>query len=142
MLPVARGEFEPFVSLSNWLTDRVHSELGHFSMPSVNIRESEKEYTIEVAAPGMEKGDFNVDMHDGLLTIACERKSECESQGKEGESYLRREFNYAKFSKQFTLPDSGDEANIQANYDKGVLTVQLPKRQDDLRKQRRSIDVK
>ena len=118
MLPVARGEFEPFVSLSNWLTDRVHSELGHFSMPSVNIRESEKEYTIEVAAPGME----------------C--------QGKEGESYLRREFNYAKFSKQFTLPDSVDEANIQANYDKGVLTVQLPKRQDDPRKQRRSIDVK
>ena len=83
-----------------------------------------------------------MDMHDGLLTIACERKSECESQGKEGESYLRREFNYAKFSKQFTLPDSVDEANIQANYDKGVLTVQLPKRQDDPRKQRRSIDVK
>lgn len=92
----------------------------------VNIRESEKAYTIEVIAPGMDKGDFKVNTDNNLLTISAEKKTE---NNKEGERIVRREFTYKAFSRTFTLDETIQSDNIQAKYDNGVLLIELPKKE-------------
>lgn len=94
--------------------------------PSINVSEDEKNYTVEVAAPGMTKEDFHIHLSgDNELVIAVEKKDE---QKEENKKYLRREFSYSKFEQTFTLPDDVDKEKISANVNDGVLTIGLPKR--------------
>jgi HSP20 family protein len=93
----------------------------------VNIRENEKAYTIEVIAPGMDKGDFKVSMDNNLLTITAEKKTEA---NKEGERLVRREFTYRSFARTFTMDDSIQSDHIQAKYENGVLVIELPKKEE------------
>lgn len=92
--------------------------------PAVNIRETEEAFLIELAAPGLKKEDFKVDIHNGVLTVSAEQKEE--KQEKKGE-YTRREFSFTKFSRAFTLPGNVNGDQIQANYQNGLLTLDLPK---------------
>ena len=95
--------------------------------PAINVIESEKEYKVEVAAPGMTKEDFKIQLSDNNeLVISMEKKNET----KEGEEkkYLRREFSYAKFEQSLVLPDDVEKDRISANVTNGVLTIDLPKR--------------
>ncbi|MFD3004028.1 Hsp20/alpha crystallin family protein [Pontibacter toksunensis] len=96
-------------------------------VPSVNIREKEKEFLIEVAAPGMKKEDFNIDMEEGMLTISSQKK---ENKTEEKENYTRREYNYSSFSRSFNLPEDVKPEEIKANYQDGVLSLSVPKKQE------------
>ena len=95
--------------------------------PAINVLETEKEYKVELAAPGMTKDDFNVRIdEDNNLVISMEKKTENKEEKKEGR-YLRREFSYSKFQQTMILPDNVDKEKISAAVENGVLSVQLPK---------------
>jgi len=99
--------------------------------PAMNVLENDKEYKLEVAAPGMCKDDFKVHLNkDGNLIIEMEKK-DCGCKGKEDEKkecrYLRKEFSYSKFSQTLLLPDNADKEKIEAQVINGVLKVIIPK---------------
>jgi HSP20 family protein len=99
-----------------------------FTSPAFNVKETEKEYVIESAVPGMEKKDFKIDLHERLLTISAEK--EIANEQKEGETWFRKEFCYGSFTKSYQLPKDVDEEKIAASYENGILTVQIPKREE------------
>ncbi|ETN96068.1 heat shock protein Hsp20 [Zhouia amylolytica AD3] len=115
-------------------------EVRNFNAPAVNIRESESGYALELAVPGLKKEDFNIAIDENVLTISSETKSEKETHNEEGK-YTRKEFNYASFSRSFTLPETVDEESVNASYSDGVLTIALPKKQEALPKQKRMISI-
>lgn len=97
--------------------------------PAINVIESDKDYKVEVAAPGMTKDDFTIHLgEDNELIIAMEKKSETSEEDKENRKYLRREFSYSKFQQALVLPDDVEKDKISANVNDGVLTIALPKR--------------
>ena len=100
--------------------------------PAVNIIENEKDYRIELAAPGMSKDDLKVSINeDNELVIAFEKQNGNENKDEKKEqkgTYLRREFSYTSFRQSFTLPDDVDREGIAATMEHGVLTVELPKK--------------
>lgn len=97
--------------------------------PAINVIESEKDYKVEVAAPGMTKEDFNIHLSDdNELVISMEKKSESNEEDKANKKYLRREFSYTKFQQALVLPDDVEKERISANVTDGVLTIDLPKR--------------
>jgi HSP20 family protein len=99
------------------------------TMPAVNIRESDNEYMIEVAAPGMKKSDFKVNYDNGRLAISSEHKEE--KKDKEGDNYTRREFSYQSFQRTFNISENLVEGDkINAKYNDGILTITLPKREE------------
>lgn len=99
-----------------------------FASPAVNIKETEKAFEIEIAAPGMTKDDFKIRVdNDEELVIALEKKHEDKEEHK-GENYLRREFSYTSYHQAFTLPDNVDVEAIKANMTNGVLGIVLPKK--------------
>ena len=97
------------------------------TLPAVNVKETEDDYLVELAVPGLKKEDFKVEINEGVLTIAAERKTENEEK-KEG--YTRREFSYTNFTRRFTLPETADENNISASYNDGILAINLPKKEE------------
>lgn len=121
------------------LTDFVGGDMS-FNMPSVNVVEKDNEYQIDVAAPGLEKEDFNLEVDNGLLTISAERKHEDEV--KEEGRYMRREFNYTSFSRSFQLPEGLEADEINARYDNGVLRITLPRKEEVKTKTSRVIEIK
>ena len=129
--------FDDFFNQS--LTDVVGSDY-HLSQPSVNVLESDADYRIELAAPGLKKEDFHVSVEDGFLHIAAEKKQEVEEN--EGDRFTRREFNYASFKRSFELPEITDEANINATYENGVLSVTLPKLEEAAAAEAKTIEVR
>ena len=96
------------------------------SVPAVNIRDKEKEYLIEVAAPGMKKEDFNIDMEEGMLTISSQKEEE---KSEDKDNFRRREYNYSSFSRSFSLPENVKPEDIKARYEDGVLKLTVPKRE-------------
>ena len=97
--------------------------------PAINVIESDKEYKVEVAAPGMTKDDFNIHLtEDNELVITMEKKNETKEEDKQNKKYLRREFSYSKFEQAFVLPDDVEKEKINAGVNDGVLTIELPKR--------------
>ncbi len=115
--------------------------------PAMNVLENEKEYRLEVAAPGMCKDDFKVHLNkDGNLIIEMEKK-ECGCKGKEDDKkecrYLRKEFSYSKFSQTLLLPDNADKEGIEAQVNNGVLKVVIPKLEKaKAEDEKREIEVK
>lgn len=106
--------------------------------PSVNTREGEYAYHVEVDLPGVKKEDINVDIKDNVLTISGERKTKTEIKEKD---YYKKESTYGKFQRSFTLPDNTDIENIEANSEDGVLEVVIPKlKKED--KESKKIEVK
>ena len=97
--------------------------------PAINVIEGEKDYKVEVAAPGMTKEDFTIHLSENdELVIAMEKKNESKEEDKENKKYLRREFSYSKFEQRLVLPDDVEKEKINANVTDGVLTIELPKR--------------
>lgn len=93
--------------------------------PAINVVESDKDYKVEVAAPGMKKEDFNIHLGDNNeLVITMEQKNENKEEHKK---YLRREFAYSKFQQSFVLPDNIEKEKISASVNDGILTIELPK---------------
>ena len=97
------------------------------TVPSVNIKEFDSQFEIELAVPGMKKDDFEIEVEDGVLSISSTQEEE---QFNEKGKYTRREFSYSSFRRSFTLPDSVNPTKIDATYKEGVLLVFLPKQKE------------
>ena len=115
--------------------------------PAVNVIETDKEYKVEIAAPGLTRDDFKIDINeDNELTVSMEKKveknEESEKEGKK-HTYLRREFPYSSFRQRMILPDNVNVDNIDAKMENGVLTIDIPKKtEEEKRKNMRQIDIK
>ena len=109
--------------------------------PAINVKETDKAYTVELAAPGMKKEDFNVHINDeGNLLIKMEKHEEQKEEDKSAR-YLRREFSYSKFEQTLILPDDVEKDQISAKVEHGVLTVELPKHEEQKVKVSRQIEI-
>lgn len=118
-----------FPSFTNWMDDFFTDEgftpkVKGISIPAVNVKETEKAFKLDVAAPGFKKEDFKLEMLNGNLIISGETKEEKEEKGEE---FMRREFSFNKFSRSFTLPENVKKEDISAEYKDGVLKIELPK---------------
>lgn len=109
------------------------------SNPAVNVSEDDKGYTIEVAAPGIARKDFNLKLENDVLTISTEKK---ENQEEKTPNFLRREFNYESFKRSFQLPETIDQEHIKATHEAGILTLTLPKKEEEVQNAPRQIEVK
>ncbi len=111
------------------------------SLPAVNIKEDEKEYSVEVAAPGLKKEDFKIELDHNVLTISSEKEYNDEQKDNEG-NYTRREFSYTAFKRSFNLPENQVNADkISANYSDGVLHIHLPKMTESKAKPVKTIKI-
>ena len=125
---------------TDWLGGTTNVNSIGTSIPAVNIRETEDSFSVEVAAPGKAKEDFNIELDNDVLTISSEDRKENESSDKEGR-FTRREFSYETFKRAFSLPDSVDNTKISASYNNGVLEITLPKREEAKIQAKRLIDI-
>ena len=105
---------------------QVNASCSSSTMPSVNIKESNDDFTIQVAAPGLDKEDFKVEYDNNKLIISSEKEIE---ESKEGEVFRRKQFSYAKFKRTFSIPESLDGEKISAEYKSGILNVVVPKKE-------------
>ncbi len=113
--------FNPIFN-DSFLSDRFISRV-----PAVNVAETSDAYHIELAAPGLEKGDLKINVDGDVLTISAEKKAESTDESKK---YSKREYSYTSFTRSFTLPDSIDHGKIDANYQDGVLKVDITKKEE------------
>ena len=140
MMPVMRSN-SWIPSVFNDLFDTDFMPRVNRTAPAINVKESDKSYTVELAAPGMKKEDFNVHINDeGNLVVKMESKQEHKEEDK-NTRYLRREFSYSKFEQTLILPDDVKKDAISAKVDNGVLTVELPKIVEEKVKVSRQIDI-
>ena len=107
-------------------------------VPSVNVTENEKEFKLEMAAPGLERKDFKVEVENGVLSISSTKEQEKKEEKK---NYARREYSYSSFSRSFTLPDNCHPEQINAKYENGILNITLPKKDVSVAKPVKEIKV-
>ena len=109
--------------------------------PAVNVKEDEKSYVMELAAPGIKKDYCRVSINDeGDLTIAIENKQEHKHEDKH-HHYLRREFSYSNYEQNYTLPEDVVKDKISAKVENGILTVTLPKVKKEEKKEAKAIEI-
>ncbi|MFV0141217.1 MULTISPECIES: Hsp20/alpha crystallin family protein [Empedobacter] len=120
-----RPKFETFVNSQN-------------QFPAVNIKENEDSFEILLAAPGLNKEDFSIEIDENILKISSEFK---QNEEVKDEKFSRREFNFSSFKRAFTLPETINEDKIEASYVNGILQLVLPKKEEALPKEKRSIQI-
>ena len=132
MVPARRNNQNWLPSIFNDFFDNEWLEKRNTTSPAVNIIENEDEFRIEVAAPGMTKEDFHVDVNpDNELVISMEKKNEeKEEDPKKKGTYLRREFSYSRFQQSLLLPDNVVREKIAAKVENGVMTIEIPKKKE------------
>lgn len=141
MTPMMRRNAAWLPSVFNDLFDTDFMPKANATAPAINVKETDKAYTVELAAPGMTKSDFNVHINDeGNLIIKMEKKQENKEEDKSSR-YLRREFSYTKFEQTLILPDDVKKDDIAARVENGVLTVELPKIVEEKVKVSRQIEI-
>lgn len=123
--------------LFDWGNELFPSRLG-INVPSANVTETPKEYKVELAAPGLDRKDFKVEVSNGMLTIAAEKEEE--KKEKDG-GHTRREYSFNSFSRSFALPDNVRDSNIDAKYENGVLRIVIPKEKETPVKLARKVEV-
>jgi HSP20 family protein len=118
----------PFFSdVYNLLNDSVLSNKFAVSTPAVNIAETENEFEVELAVPGLKKEDFKINLEKNVLTVSAEKKAE-EVNG--NKKYSKREYSYSSFTRSFTLPQSADQNKIEADYTDGILKLTIAKKEE------------
>jgi len=134
-------------SFSSWFDNFFDNNLGTeflsnfntgITLPAVNIKETNNEFVLELAIPGMKKSDFTIDVENKILAISSEVKNENEIKN---ENYTRREFGYSSFKRTFTLPDSVESDKVKASYVDGILMITLPKREEAKQKPPKRIEI-
>lgn len=108
-------------------------------VPAVNVKELEKEFEIEMAAPGLNKKDFNIRIEKGIMTIFTEKKEEKEVKE---DLYTRKEFNYSSFTRSFNLPENVNPEKVDAKYENGILRILIGKKVLTTEKPMKTIEVK
>lgn len=114
---------DPFQTLFNELF-RDDFKTGFNANPKVNVLESENSIELFLAAPGLKKDDFNIDLNDDLITISVSKEK---GEKEEKENFKRKEFNFNNFKRTFTLPETVNAIEISASYEDGILKLTLPK---------------
>jgi HSP20 family protein len=130
---------DTFFSNKFIVPDFMDEEFGNaLKMPPANISENEKEFRIDLSAPGLKKEDFKVEVENGDLIISNEKQEE---EKEEKENYWRREFSYTGFSRRFPLPENTADEKIVAKYDNGMLHITIPKKEVTTKKAKKAIEV-
>ncbi len=121
---LSNGVNDIFESIFNdsFFSDRMMSRV-----PAVNVSETADQYLIEMAAPGLSKEEFKINLERNMLTVSAEQQKQSEDSGKR---YNKREFSYTSFVRSFALPDSADDANINAEYRDGILHISVAKKEE------------
>ncbi len=118
----------PFFSdVYNLLNDSVLSDKYAVRTPAVNIAETENEFEVELAVPGLKKEDFKINLEKNVLTVSAEKKAE---EVNENKKYSKREYSYSSFTRSFTLPQSADQNKIEADYIDGILRLTIAKKEE------------
>jgi HSP20 family protein len=136
--------------MSNFFNDFFDTDMMprmNATAPAVNVKESDKGYVMEIAAPGLKKEYCRVSLDkDGNLNLKIEDKFEHKEEDKaedKKEHYLRREFNYSNYEQTYVLPEDVDKEKISAKVENGILTIDLPKKSKEAEKEEnKSIEVK
>ena len=130
--------FNDLFDNNDWI-ERTHA----ITSPAINVIERENEYSVEIAAPGMTKDDFNVHLdEEGNLVVSLEKKEENKEGNKKNGHFLRREFSYSQFRQVMILPDDVDRDKISARVENGVLTIDLLKKSQEPAKEAKKIEIK
>lgn len=108
------------------------------SLPPVNITEEENQFMVTLAAPGMKRDDFKIDLNGNMLNICNETE---EQKVEEEKTFTRKEYNYSGFSRSFTLPEGIDTEKIEAKYEDGILKITLPRTEESKMKVGKSIPI-
>jgi len=122
---------------NDWWSESLNNALTS-TRPAVNIAETDQEYRVELAAPGLEKKDFKIDLHKNILTISSEKEV---SNEENNENFMRKEFSYSSFKRSFTLPETVNPDKIKAEQSNGILTVHIPKKPEAVEKGPRQISI-
>jgi HSP20 family protein len=139
-----KNEWPSLLENSSWLNKYFDSPVDsnfNFSrmlnVPAINVKETEQEYKISMAAPGLEKHDFDIQLDQGILTISAEKTENKESNGK----FSRHEYNYSSWSRSFTLPEDALDGKISAEYKNGELRIEIPKNGKKMKQEGRKIQI-
>jgi HSP20 family protein len=124
--------------LENFLRNDTFAPSFEQTLPAVNVIENENGFKIELAAPGLKKEDFKVNVVENTLTISAEQEAKKEETG---EKFTRKEFSYSSFKRSFTLPKTVDGEQISATYNEGILVLALPKKEEAKPKEPRLIEI-
>lgn len=142
LLPSLRSNFDELFDFERFFDEpglRLPWNNGRLNkVPATNIREMDKEFVVELAAPGLTKKDFHVDVDDNILEIKVEKEEE---RKEEREKYTRKEYDYRAFYRSFTLPENVQGDKIKAEYKDGLLKVHLPKSPEAKKKPSKEISV-
>lgn len=142
MIPILKDTYMPTLSGNIFNEDLFDSlftnNQAKTSVPKVNIAENKDEYRIEVAAPGLKKDDFKIELDHSIIRIFSEKNEEHEETE---EKYTKKEFNFCSFTRSFNLPDSIEASKINANYKDGILNVIIPKKEEAKEKPPRMINI-
>jgi HSP20 family protein len=142
MIPILRAKsylpdfLDDFLG-DDFLADFFGKKRG-VNVPSINVIEGANDFKIEVAAPGLEKEDFKIELNHNTLTVWSEKE---ESSEDGDDKFMRREFSYTSFKRSFTLPGSVDAEKVSASHKNGVLTIEIPKREEAKLKAPRNIVI-
>ena len=127
-LPTWSNFFNDFLNRDWYDWSNQNFSLTNTTIPAVNIKESQNEFEVDMAAPGMEKDDFKLELNNNVLTISSEKQSESHSEN--GKNITRSEFSYQSFSRSFSLPTIVETNGITAKYENGLLRVNIPKKEE------------
>ena len=139
------GEFVPavlndfFKPWNEWFENGGNFWGKPISVPAVNVTENTKDFKVSVAAPGLKKEDFKIDVDGNMLTISSETGEEKEEKD---EKYTKKEYSYSAFSRSFTLPEGVNKEKIEAAYENGILRLVLPKSEDSKKISVKHVTVK
>jgi len=140
MLPtIGKRNFKPFY-MGSIFDDDFFPVMSNntSSLPAVNIREDDKRFVLDLAVPGIDRKDLKIDINEDVLTISSETKNESE-ENRDG--YKRKEFSYSSFSRSFQIPENVNSEKIEANYKDGILSVALPKFEEEKNKISRQVKI-
>lgn len=142
MLPVMRkrvytpGYFNNYASrdlVSNFFNDG-----ADYTIPAVNIKENETNFLIEVAAPGLNKEDFNIKIEKDVLTVSSENEEKSEENK---DNFMKKEFSFKSFSRAFSIPETVDQNKVKASHNNGILEIELPKLDEAKVKKAKTIKI-
>jgi HSP20 family protein len=138
--PTLPGFFNDFLTRDLWNWGLNNNSVTNTTIPAVNIKENNDAFDVEVAAPGMKKEDFKVELDGNMLTISSEKTDETKEN--EGERYSTQEFSYQSFQRKFQLPkDVVDADKIEAHYENGLLHLVIPKKEEAKQRPPRMIQI-
>jgi len=142
------SNFNRLPSLPSWFDDILGKNFGNefisnfntgITLPAVNLINLDNEFIVEMAAPGLKKSDFIINLDNDILYVGAETKSEV---NEEHEQYTRREFGYSSFKRTFVVPEIVETEKISAEYNDGILKVKLPKKEEAKKKAVKVINIK